>query len=157
MARVIGKVLIDFRTGEFRMTASQRVGARLAGLTGIALAAMLTPTVTRAATVSLVCGLDTSFGEGPEAAYPRRNESRVLIDLKRGTVRFTSPGSGDSLVPNNVSVSRKYIRWTFGKPDGVMMSYSIERASSAYTVRFTYLGEPQQGGNRGSCLPKTPF
>jgi hypothetical protein len=139
------------------MIMPQAAGARLAALIGIASAAIFMPTAAPAATVTLLCGLDTSFGEGAETTYPRRNESRVLIDLKRGTVRFTSPGSGQLLVPNNASISAKFIRWTMGKPEGVLMSYSIDRASTTYTVRFTMFGTAQQGGSRGSCLPKAPF
>ncbi len=117
-----------------------------------------TDTGAQAATVSLLCGFDSTFGNGPETTFPRQNESRVLIDFKQGSVRFTSPGSGGCLVPNEASISDSYIHWWVGTPDGMQKgSYSIERASNIYTLRHTFGGEVEPRGTRGSCLPKKPF
>ena len=140
------------------MTKIQTVGARATPLIGIVLATLLIPTGAQAAPVSLLCAFDASFGNGPETTYPRRAESRVLIDLQKGSVRFTSPGSGEMLVPNEARISKSYIRWWVGTPDGKQkISYSIERASNIYTVRYTFGGEVNSSGSRGSCLPKAPF
>ena len=112
------------------MTLFQTICARLAAFIGIALATLSIPTEALAAPVSLLCGFDTHFGNGPDTTYPRRAESRVLIDLQKGSVRFTSPGSGNWLVPNEASISKSTIRWWIGTPDGMQKnSYSIERAS----------------------------
>lgn len=139
------------------MTTSLSVGARLAALIGIALATLSIPTGAQAATVTLLCAFDSTFGIGRETSFPRRAESRVLIDFKQDSVRFTSPGSGDLLVPDKASISKSYIRWSLVNPDGVQMSYSIERATNIYTVRYILQGTAQPGGTRGSCLRKTPF
>ena len=139
------------------MTIFQTRDARSA-LIGIALATLSIPTGAQAAPVSLLCGFDTSFGNGPETKFPRRAESRVLIDFQEVSVRFSSPGSGRMLVPNEAKISKSYIRWWVGTPDGMQkISYSIERASGTYTSRLTFGGEVQSGGSRGSCLPKKPF
>jgi hypothetical protein len=139
------------------MVKSQIGGARLTGLIGFALTTAFVPRAARAADVQLLCGFDTSFGDGPESTYPRRNESRVLIDLTLAKVRYTSPGSGDMLGPFDASISDTSVRWTVGRADSMQMNYSIDRASATYTARLTVQGTAQPGGNRGSCLPKVPF
>lgn len=140
------------------ITFFQTIDARRAALITAALATLLFPTGAQAAPVSLLCGFDTSFGDGTDTAYPRRSESRVLIDFEKKSVRFTSPGSGQMLVPNEASISKSYIRWWVGTRDGMQkQSYSIERASGTYTARLTFGGEVQSGGSRGSCLPKKAF
>lgn len=138
------------------MTTPNAFRAQLVGLTAIALAAVPAPSIAKATTISLLCRVDTRFGDGPETTHAGL-ESRILIDFQRRTVTFTSPGSGDTLVPNGVSISKGYVRWTYGIPDGMLAKYSINRASQAYTVRYVFLGKDEQGGFRGSCLPKTAF
>ena len=140
------------------MTSPQTICARLAAFIGIALATLSISTTAHAGSVSLLCGFDTNFGNGPETTHPRQAESRVLIDLQKGSVRFTSPGSGAWLVPNAASISKSTIRWWIGTPDGLQKnSYSIERASGTYTSRLTFEGNTLAGGSRGSCLPRKPF
>lgn len=140
------------------MTKLQTIGTRATALIGIALATLSIPTGAQAAPVSLLCGFDTDFGDGPATTYPRNLESRVLIDLRKGSVRFTSPGSGSWLVPNEARISKSHIRWWMGMPDGTQkISYSIERASGTYTSQLTFGGKMESGGSRGSCLPKKPF
>ncbi len=132
--------------------------AQRAALIVIALATLSYPVGAAAPPVSRLCAFEADFDYGADAVYPRKNESRVEIDLKGGTVRFTSPGSGQWLVPNYASVSRSTIRWWVGVPDGSQkISYSIDRASGSYTSRLTFGGETSPGGSRGTCLPKKPF
>lgn len=139
------------------MRLSQGVGVRLMALIGISLTAAMVPAAARADDLTLLCGFDTTFGDGPETRYPRRNESRVLIDLKLAKIRYTSPGSGQMLGPYDATVSDTSVRWTVGNPASVQMIYSIDRASSTYTSQISVGGATLAGGSRGSCLPKAPF
>ena len=140
------------------MAMFQGVAAQWAALIGMVLANLSSPTQAQAPPVSRLCGFDTNFGDGADITHPRSSESRVEIDLQRGSVRFTSPGSGNWLVPNHASISKSTIGWWVGIPDGTQkISYSIDRASGTYTSRLTFGGNEEPGGSRGSCLPKKPF
>lgn len=138
------------------MIISQIVAGRLASLAMLGLYLVLAPAAASAATVSLVCGFHYDSGDGSENANTRSNESRILIDLKKGTVAFTSPGSGQLLVPNTASISKNYIRWTYGITGKQTSNYSISRVNGEYAVRYVFGGD-DRGGSRGSCLPKGRF
>ena len=140
------------------MAMFQSIAFQWAAQIGIGFANLSSPTEAPAPPVLRLCAFDQSFGDGADTTYPRRNESRVQIDLQRGSVRFTSPGSGEWLVPNHSSISDSTISWWVGTPDGTQkISYSIDRASGTYASRLTFGGETLSGGSRGSCLPKKPF
>ena len=60
---------------------------------GIVFASLSSPAEAQVPPVLRLCGFDQSFGDGADTTYPRRNESRVQIDLQRGR-RAQAQGNG---------------------------------------------------------------